>query len=412
MSGDVRGDTLPDPPAEPSRKTPPSRARKAPVRGKPKPSTKASDSRAQEVGGKLGELKRAENFTQKYLAVGALSRMHPIEQWRSDVTQAVEPLMRDSNAGLRDAAIRAMGVWGTTDNVPSLLKLLEQVDRGTRMSAMEALGRIPDERSAKALAKWVVDTSSRNKAAMALKRMGPVAEDAVIGLLADGDHQVRYQACNILGEIGGAKSIEAIAKRLETDQHVWSRAAAEIALRKLKGKRAATGSSFPAPAQHDSPALCLTGTCFVNDLQRQVGVVETRGIAHETGHGAVELAQQLFADGALAFERFLVAAGFVEPDQGIRQIDKGDSALAGDLQRRRRPIGHGLLPRRGHVAPTTDLGGWPAAGRTLGRIIEAHHLVVVLNSITPTMSQPDDRRRRMADDITAPVDQFHEVAGG
>jgi HEAT repeat protein len=190
----------------------------------------------QDVDQQLEQLKRATNFSQKYIVVSALSRMEAIDERRANVTKAVEPLMRDSNSGLRDAAIRTMGVWGTKENVPALLEMLDQLDNGIRRATMEALARIPDERSAKALAKLVIDESSRNNAAAALKKMGPVAEAAVITLLASDDHQVRYQACHILAEIGGKKSIAAISKRLKTDKHNWSRTAAEIALRKLNGK--------------------------------------------------------------------------------------------------------------------------------------------------------------------------------
>ena len=71
-------------------------------------------------------------------------------------------------------------------------------------------------------------------AAHALRGMGSVAEDAVIKLLEHEDYQVRYQACNVLGEIGGPKSVAALKKQLEQDTHQWSRVAAEVALRRLE----------------------------------------------------------------------------------------------------------------------------------------------------------------------------------
>jgi len=210
----------------------------------------AAPPTAKEVDRLLAELTtRGKNFSQKYIAASALSRMKPLDERRAKVTKAVEPLMRDSNAGLRDAAIRTMGVWGTKANVPALLKMLDQLDFGIRLVTMEALGRIPDQRSAKALAKLVLDTTSRNNAAAALKKMGLVAESAVIALLDDDDHQVRYQAYHILAEIGGKKSVAAITERLKTDGHVWSHTAAEIALRKLNGKQE---TNQPADAKDDA----------------------------------------------------------------------------------------------------------------------------------------------------------------
>jgi HEAT repeat protein len=58
----------------------------------------------------------------------------------------------------------------------------------------------------------------------------------VIPLLKHADVQVRSRACNVLGAVGGPKSAAALEAILETDQEGWSRAAAEIALRKLTGK--------------------------------------------------------------------------------------------------------------------------------------------------------------------------------
>lgn len=190
-------------------------------------------STTQEVDRLLRELKTAGNSAQKSVAVNTLVRMQPIDQRRSQVTQAVEPLMRDTNAMLRDGAIRAMGVWGTKDNVPALLKMLDQLDSSIRRSTMEALGKIPDKRGAEAVAKLLPNEADRRDASSALKAMGQVAESEVIGLLKHKDKKVRAEACQVLAEIGGKKSIAALKKMLQSDKDSWSRAAAQLALKKL-----------------------------------------------------------------------------------------------------------------------------------------------------------------------------------
>ena len=101
-------------------------------------------------------------------------------------------------------------------------------------SPIKALGGIPDERAAQALAERVKDSQDRLTAANALRQMGQAAEETVIKLLDHDDYQVRYQACTVLGDIGGPKSIAALKRQLERDAHQWSRAAAEVALRKLE----------------------------------------------------------------------------------------------------------------------------------------------------------------------------------
>ena len=190
-------------------------------------------STTQEVDRLLRELKTAGNAAQKSVAVNTLVRMQPLDQRRSQVTQAVEPLMRDTNAMLRDGAIRAMGVWGTKDNVPALLKMLDQLDSSIRRSTMEALGKIPDKRGAEAVAKLLPNEADRRDASSALKAMGQVAESEVIGLLKHKDKKVRAEACQVLAEIGGKRSIAALKKMLQSDKDSWSRAAAQLALKKL-----------------------------------------------------------------------------------------------------------------------------------------------------------------------------------
>lgn len=194
---------------------------------------KPAAATAQEVDRLLRELKTAGNAAQKSVAVNNLVRMQPIDQRRSQVTQAVEPLMRDTNAMLRDAAIRAMGVWGTKDSVPALLKMLDQLDSSIRRNTMEALGKIPDKRGAEAVAKLLPNEADRRDASSSLKAMGQVAEAEVIPLLKHKDKKVRAEACQVLAEIGGKRSVAALKKMLQSDKDSWSRAAAQIALKKL-----------------------------------------------------------------------------------------------------------------------------------------------------------------------------------
>ncbi|HEX5442710.1 MAG TPA: trypsin-like peptidase domain-containing protein, partial [Pirellulales bacterium] len=111
---------------------------------------KAAAPTAQDVDRMLRELKSASGASQKGVIVGRLARMAPLDSRRTQVAQSVEPLMRDPNVMLHDAAIRAMGVWGTKENVPALLSMLDQLDSGIRRATLEALGKIPDKRSAEA----------------------------------------------------------------------------------------------------------------------------------------------------------------------------------------------------------------------------------------------------------------------
>ena len=78
---------------------------------------------------------------------------------------------------------------------------------------MSALAGLRDPQAAVAIAARVKDASDRPAALRALRALGRAAEDATIALLADPDPEVCDEACKLLGEIGGAKSIAALKEQ-------------------------------------------------------------------------------------------------------------------------------------------------------------------------------------------------------
>ena len=78
--------------------------------------------------------------------------------------------------------------------------------------------------------------------------------------------------------------------------------------------------------RHPSPFLvALAGG--LDDGDGKIGVFQVAGAADETGHGAVEMGQELLAQRPLAFERFLVPAGLVEPDKRAGQVHEGNAPV-------------------------------------------------------------------------------------
>ncbi len=182
----------------------------------------------------LKELRTAKDWPQRMGPLTALEKMQPINERRAQVTKAVEPLMRDGNAAVRDRAIHIMGRWGTKETVAILVKMLEQLDSGIRRATIEALGQIADASAARQLADLMSEQSDRNAAANALKKMGPIAEPMVIGLLKNKDKLVRHEACQILSAMGGPKSVAALKRVLQSEQDNLVRAAARSALTRLE----------------------------------------------------------------------------------------------------------------------------------------------------------------------------------
>ncbi|HUY87433.1 MAG TPA: HEAT repeat domain-containing protein [Pirellulales bacterium] len=82
----------------------------------------------------------------------------------------------------------------------------------------------------------LANQSDQHDAARALEAIGEIAEPAVIPLLTRADQQVRYNACALLGKIGGAKSVATIKKLLLREQEHHVKFGAEIAMKAL-GKK-------------------------------------------------------------------------------------------------------------------------------------------------------------------------------
>jgi HEAT repeat protein len=203
----------------------------APSSGDAQPATQ------QELEQLLADLASAQqDFFKKNKALESLKNRPPLDSQRARVTKTVEPLMRDTNALLRQSAIAVMGAWGTKETVPVLVKLLDQLDSRGRRAAIEVLGRIRDKSSADALAPLLANQSDQHNAARALVELGPIAEPAVIKMLPHSDKRVRFHACQTLGKIGGKASVAALKKLLLREQDGFAKLGAEGALREL-GKR-------------------------------------------------------------------------------------------------------------------------------------------------------------------------------
>ena len=146
--------------------------------------------------------------------------MQPIDEERAAVTGALEPLLNDPDHFTRQAMIRALGVWGTRENIPALVKLFDHEDVFTRRAAIIALGNIKDERSAEAIAGRLEDALNRPAVSETLQKMGPMAQTAVARRIEDKDWAIRLTACQILKVIGTKQSIPALETALKDSNNI------------------------------------------------------------------------------------------------------------------------------------------------------------------------------------------------
>jgi S1-C subfamily serine protease len=182
----------------------------------------------------LEKIGSATNPSERYVAMSNLGFMEPIAELRDDVSKAIDPYLTSKDRSPRQGALGAVKKWFTEHNVPSLLKLLDSLDDSARRSAIECLGlHSKDPKIAVRIAECLKQSDDRYTAEAALKKMGAVAEDAVLPLLADDDEEVRSAICDVLRETGTAKCIPELEKLAESKSNRSVKSRAESALREI-----------------------------------------------------------------------------------------------------------------------------------------------------------------------------------
>jgi hypothetical protein len=173
---------------------------------------------------------------KKLSAASRLALAEPIEGRRAEVARRLEPLLADNDRLTRQQAARALAAWGTRDNVPALIKALNEKDSFARRAIIEALTPFNDEKATAAVADCWPDHFCRSLVTNYLKAVGTPAEKVVIGYVQHADWQVRIEACKTLEEIGTNASLESL-RMASNDQQQLVALAAERALKTLAARQ-------------------------------------------------------------------------------------------------------------------------------------------------------------------------------
>jgi hypothetical protein len=181
---------------------------------------------------------------RRWAAATRIQRAEP-KQLRKDIAAALERLLHDPILHTRYLAADALSSWGTAENVPGLIGALKDNEDDVRHRAMATLASFKDERAARPVAALLATDGEH--AGACLRRMGPVAEDAVLEVLATGKGPARLEAAKILAVIGTAKSIPALktlAKAKDAGLAEAARQALEAIERRLGAEVAESPGSW------------------------------------------------------------------------------------------------------------------------------------------------------------------------
>ena len=169
----------------------------------------------------LQDLRSPDSF-RRLNAANRLTQLAPNGP-RAEIAQALEELTRDQGLFARAAAARALGPWGTRDSVNAIIPLLEDKEHAVRWAALEVLGQIKDARAAAPVARLL--KRDLHFASRSLQAMGPGAAAAVVPYLKDPEWTVRLEACRVLKAQGGPEQAAALQPVASDENGIVARTA-------------------------------------------------------------------------------------------------------------------------------------------------------------------------------------------
>jgi len=159
---------------------------------------------AVELNKAITQLERRRSFP-RLQAANRLARAAPGNR-RPEVIEALLPSLIDTDPYTRQAACRALAVWGEGAAIPALILRLGDPQLTVRWAALEALERLADPRAASPVARHLAAGREAAPSIATLQAIGPPAEGSVRSLLKSDQQSTRFIACRLLGALGTGRS--------------------------------------------------------------------------------------------------------------------------------------------------------------------------------------------------------------
>jgi HEAT repeat protein len=165
------------------------------------------------------------NQFQQLVTIAALARAEVFPPRQAEVAKALEKLLNGNDRLVALESTKALYVWATKEQVPSLLKALDDPVVHVRRGSIEALGPLQDKRAVGPVAAFLTKVFERETAGRSLIRMGPMVEDEVRKYAGDADAGARQEAARVLRQLGKTSKDDAFAAALGglKDDNVFGR---------------------------------------------------------------------------------------------------------------------------------------------------------------------------------------------
>lgn len=140
-------------------------------------------------------------------AARELAKREPVPARQQEVARLLENMIRNGGHFDKQAAADALGVWGSSENVPFLIRLLDGEDVFLKRHVLPALGRLKDPRALPVLVESLQNIHVLSGAQSGLELFGSAAEPELLNALANGDWQQQQRICQILRKVGTRRSL-------------------------------------------------------------------------------------------------------------------------------------------------------------------------------------------------------------
>ncbi len=201
-----------------------------------------TEERQDDLGqdGELSQLLRdlsSQDVQVRQQALNGLLQFPVQDSRRSDVTNRVEKVLESDDTVTRQKVLQVLARWHDKRTVKILVRVIDgSRDGETRKTGISGLGRIGSAASCAALATLMDAAPTQELSALgrALRIAGPIAEDVVGQLLQHTRETVRIEACDVLRQIGGTRSIRRLSDVAQQDTSSNVRKAASHAMQRIK----------------------------------------------------------------------------------------------------------------------------------------------------------------------------------
>lgn len=212
--------------------------------------------------------------------LSALSKMEVLPERQGEVQAVLVDLLESKQYLTVRSALGTLAKWGTPDCVPAIIAQLKHSQFPVVQSAIKALGTFSDKRSLAPLLEVLRKNQlARHDAKQAIIRFGKTAEEPVVALLFEEDRQMFQAACDILNDIGGRDSLDALESIAE-GQDFFRKSYVRRSLDSVKSRVAAAETASDDGSEKLDPAAARVEAVLaaMNSEPDNTGFTRTRAI--------------------------------------------------------------------------------------------------------------------------------------